>query len=94
MSVIALLNGFLEGTVPFMAWFLTAWFQFMQQHEDIIAAIDAKDLSLTAFLIRQGVPLNTSSENGWTPLMLAILHLVTSQLGLFTSVRLTRCDEL
>ena len=47
------------------------------QREDLFTAIEEKNIELIAHLIGQGVSLNTSSESGWTPLMLAILHDLT-----------------
>ncbi len=41
---------------------------------EILAAIEKEDIGLTSRLLAQGIRPNTASQNGWTPLMLAILH--------------------
>jgi ankyrin repeat protein len=41
---------------------------------ELFAAVEKEDFGLVTQLITQGVDLNASSENGWTPLMLAILR--------------------
>lgn len=42
--------------------------------EELLAAVEEKNLELVSQLLERGADLNASSQNGWTPLMLAILH--------------------
>ena len=40
----------------------------------LMGAVEAGDLGSISRLIHEGGNLNIASENGWTPLMLAVLH--------------------
>lgn len=42
--------------------------------QDLLDAADAGDADMVSRLIREGNNPNFSSENGWTPLMLAAMH--------------------
>jgi ankyrin repeat protein len=43
-------------------------------NKDLLDAVQHQNLHLVPELIRHGADVNAASQNGWTPLMLAILH--------------------
>jgi len=43
-------------------------------NKDLLDAVQHQNLDLVPELIRHGADVNAASQNGWTPLMLAILH--------------------
>ena len=42
-------------------------------NQELLDAVQKRDIDLVAGLIRRGTDINVASRNGWTPLMLAIL---------------------